>query len=123
MKREALTIETELRVITEASIWLVRPTTYLRLPRAEGPRKQLDAAVATAWTSHLTRQAAMATATALRTAEAMMSPSEIISGGLVPRWRWSPRYPVVPGWSVGPVGCMTRRTGWPSTFSSGKKTR
>ena len=42
MNREVLTIEAELRVVTEASIWLVRPSTYLRLPRTEGPRAQLD---------------------------------------------------------------------------------
>jgi hypothetical protein len=42
MNREVLTIEAELRVVTTASIWLVRPSTYLRLTRAEGPRAQLD---------------------------------------------------------------------------------
>jgi hypothetical protein len=42
MNREVVTIEAELRVVTTASIWLVRPSTYLRLPRAEGPRAQLD---------------------------------------------------------------------------------
>jgi len=42
MHRHALAIESELRVITEASIWLVRPSSYLRLPRTEGPRQQLD---------------------------------------------------------------------------------
>jgi hypothetical protein len=25
-----------------ASVWLVRPSTYIRLPRTEGPREQLD---------------------------------------------------------------------------------
>ena len=42
MNREPLSIVSELRIVTEASIWLVRPTTYLRLPRTEGPRAPLD---------------------------------------------------------------------------------
>ena len=41
MTREPLTIVVELRVLTEASVWLVRPSTYLRLPRTEGPRAQI----------------------------------------------------------------------------------
>lgn len=35
---QPLTIHTELRVTTENSIWLIRPHTYLRLPRTEAPR-------------------------------------------------------------------------------------
>jgi hypothetical protein len=42
MNRESLTIVSELRVLTEASIWLIRPSTYLRLPRAEVPRPPID---------------------------------------------------------------------------------
>lgn len=41
MNRETLTIDSELRVTTEASNWFVRPSTYLRLPRTEGRREQL----------------------------------------------------------------------------------
>jgi hypothetical protein len=41
MNREPLTIVSELRVITEASVWLVRRATYLRLPRTERARTQL----------------------------------------------------------------------------------
>ena len=33
-----LAIDVELRIVTESSIWLVRPDAYLRLPRAEAPR-------------------------------------------------------------------------------------
>lgn len=42
MNRESLTIVSELRVLTEASIWLIRPSTYLRLPRAAVPRPPID---------------------------------------------------------------------------------
>jgi hypothetical protein len=39
---EALLVEAQVRVVTGSSIWLVRPDTYLRLPRNEGPRRQID---------------------------------------------------------------------------------
>jgi hypothetical protein len=39
---KALTIVAELRVTTEASIWLERPDIYMRLPRIEGPRVQIE---------------------------------------------------------------------------------
>lgn len=42
MNRETLTIEVELRITTAASVWLVRPRSYLRLPRGEHPREPLD---------------------------------------------------------------------------------
>lgn len=42
MNREPLTIVSERRVLTEASTWLFRPSTYLRLPRTEGPRPPID---------------------------------------------------------------------------------
>lgn len=38
MDDEPLNIERELRALTEASVWLIRPTRYLRLSRAEAPR-------------------------------------------------------------------------------------
>ncbi len=53
---ERLDVLVELRVVTEASIWLVRPGHYLRLPRVEGPRPptaDLDGALGdAAWHSH-----------------------------------------------------------------------
>lgn len=50
---EPVDVEGELRVVTEASVWLIRPTTYQRLPRREGPRAVCTAALADAvWHAH-----------------------------------------------------------------------
>lgn len=56
MHEEPVDIECELRVITGASVWLVRPSRDLRLPRVEGPRPPIpDLGGATAdavWHEH-----------------------------------------------------------------------
>jgi hypothetical protein len=35
---EPVDVDLELRIVTAASVWLVRPDRYMRLPRYEGPR-------------------------------------------------------------------------------------
>jgi len=35
-----MTIDGELRVVTERSVWLIRPDSYLRLPSSEAPRER-----------------------------------------------------------------------------------
>ena len=56
MHEEPLHIDIELRAVTGASLWLVRATRYLRLPRAECPRPRiadLDGGTADAmWHEH-----------------------------------------------------------------------
>ena len=42
MHEEPVDIEYELRAITGASVWIVQPSRYLRLPRSEAPRPPID---------------------------------------------------------------------------------
>ena len=42
MEATPITIVSEVRIVTAASVWIVRPATYLRLPRAEAPRSPID---------------------------------------------------------------------------------
>lgn len=49
-----LEITGELRVVTEASIWLIRADTYMRMPRCEQPRPRPEssALIDHAWHPH-----------------------------------------------------------------------
>jgi len=51
---DAVEVDGELRIVTEASVWLIRPAAYLRLPRREGPRSVLSPSLADAvWHPHV----------------------------------------------------------------------
>ena len=55
MAEEPVDIEGELRIVTDQSVWLIRPDRYMRLPRSGRPRQppRSEALVDATWHHHV----------------------------------------------------------------------
>lgn len=55
MAEEPVDIEGELRIVTDQSVWLIRPDRYMRLPRGERPRQppRSEALLDATWQQHV----------------------------------------------------------------------